>query len=161
MKNTFIIFVIFVSTNAFALYTGNIVNGCDNPKTFNPIFQINTYTCNNGYFLPADTLECQPCPIDHVCSGGTFNYNPTQSQGIIYSKPITQNTTNSCSVNFGIHFAPIFVPNTVQLSYDNGNGTISSGTCTYDDLITLPETPPTRPGYTFSGWKLQQQNNNN
>lgn len=152
--------MLFTTANTFALYSENIIKGCDTEKIFLPIFQVNTYTCDIGYFLPANALECQPCPNGHTCNGGTFNYNPTISQGIKPSQPITQNIAHACSANFGPHFAPIFIPNTVLLNYDNGDGTVTSTTCAYDDLITLPETPPTRPGYTFSGWKLQPQNNN-
>ena len=160
MKKLFLIFVFIFSTNAFALITEDIVNGCDVQTRFMPVFQINSYECQSGYFLPADTLGCQPCPTGHTCSGGTFDYNPIQSQGIVYTRPITQNTTKSCSTNFGTTFVPIFEPVTVTLNYDDGLGNTTTTTCTYDGLVNIPETPPTREGYDFTGWKVAPNANN-
>ena len=157
MKKLFIIFIALFISNAYAYITENIVNGCNLSTSFTPVFQINTYTCDSGYFLPADTLGCQPCPTGHTCSGGTFEYNPTIAQGITFTKPVKSNVANGCSVNFGRFLRPVFQPNTVALTYDDGVGNTSSGTCTYDGLISLPE-PPTRPGYTFTGWKSQTNN---
>ena len=159
MKKLFFIFTVLFSANAFALlYTEDIVEGCNNPTIFYPVFQINSYTCNSGYFLPADTLGCQPCPSGHTCNGGTFNYNPTQSQGITFTRPINANVTHGCSVNFGTYLVPIFQPNTVTLNYDDGNGNTTSTSCTYDGLVNLPPTPPTREGYDFKGWKVVTNN---
>ena len=33
----------------------------------------------------------------------------------------------------------------------------ASTTCTYDDTITLPQTTPTKTGYTFAGWQLVEE----
>ena len=154
MKKIFVIFVLMFSSNAFALYTEDIVGGCDKEKKFIPVFQINTYTCQSGYFLPADTLGCQPCPTGHTCNGGTFGYNPTESQGIIFTRPTNANVAKSCSTNFGTRFVPIFQPNNVNLTWNDGSGNTSTTTCTYDGLINIP-TEPTRPGYVFKGWKVQ------
>ena len=157
MKKIFVcFFIILFTSNAFALYTSNIPNACG--VVHNNLiarFQINTYTCNVGYFLPADTEGCVPCPTDHVCSGGTFEFNPTQSQGIVY-KRLTQTATDSCASNITHKMVANFQPNTVTLNYDNNNGTTQTGTCTYDGTITLPDSP-SKPGYTFVGWIL---NNN-
>ena len=142
-----------LSQNAFALYNENIIDGCDEPKIFYPVFEINTYTCDNGYFLPADTLGCKPCPSGHICNGGTFDYNPTISQGIKYTSTKTENTPNACSINFGTVFFPIFEPNTVEVKFDNDNGNTTTTTCSYDGNIELPATPE-KTGYTFKGWKL-------
>ena len=156
MKRLYIIFVVLFTTNTFALYNETIVGGCDNAKIFLPVFEVNTYTCASGYFLPADTLGCEPCPSGHTCSGGTFAYNPTKSQGITFTRPTSSDIVNGCSINFGQVFIPVFQPDTVTLNYDNGNGTTQTGTCTYDGIITLPDNP-SKPGYTFIGWTLQEQ----
>ena len=150
------------SINAFALYTQNIPNACGMVQysRISAFFKPNTYTCSNGYFLPANTDGCQPCPIDHICNGGTFTFNELQSQGIVY-KTLTRNATKACASNINHVLVALFEPNTVTLNYDNGDGTTTTGTCTYDNLITLPETTPTKPGYTFTGWKVQRPNNNN
>lgn len=202
MKKLFFIFTVLFSANTFAYITQDIVDGCDSAKQFYPVFQINSYTCdsgyylpansdrcenclrgyncaggtyifnqttdqgiftlsytcNSGYFLPADTLGCQPCPSGHICNGGTFEYNPTKSQGITFTRPINANVTHGCSVNFGTHLVPIFQPNTVTLNYDDGVGNTASTSCTYDGLVNLPPTPPTREGYDFKGWKVVTNN---
>ena len=44
--------------------------------------------------------------------------------------------------------------NTININWYNGDTKITSNTCTYDGTITLP-TEPTKPGYTFAGWKLR------
>ena len=52
-----------------------------------------------------------------------------------------------------------WVPNTINLSWYNGNEKMtvqqSAQTCSYDDLLTIPSTPPTRTGYTFVGWTVR------
>ena len=42
--------------------------------------------------------------------------------------------------------------------YSTENNLSTSTTCNYNGLITLPETPPSRPGYIFNGWKLKTNN---
>ena len=157
MKRLYIIFVVLFSTNVFAVYNDDIPNACGTTPNnkFIAIFQINTYTCASGYFLPANTDGCRPCPSDHTCNGGTFEFNPTKSQGIIYNQ-LTQDSDDSCAVNISHKMVAKFQPNTVTLNYDNNNGTTQTGTCTYDGTITLPDNP-SKPGYTFVGWIL---NNN-
>ena len=48
-------------------------------------------------------------------------------------------------------------PNTINLNWYNGDEKLTvanaSQTCTYDGMITVP-TQPTKPGYTFNGWKV-------
>ena len=97
---------------SFAYYTETIPNQCGviGNELF-AVFEINTYTCESGYFLPADTLGCVQCPNEYTCNGGTFNYNPTISQGITYKTQITTNISNACSSNFGHEWAAIFEPN--------------------------------------------------
>ena len=159
MKRLFIIFVILCYSNAFAYISENIVSGCSatRAKNFYPVFQILSYTCEPGYFLPADTLVCQPCPIGHTCNGGTFNYNPTRSQGIKFTYPTNTNVAKSCSMNFGTKLIPVFEINTVNLTWNDGNGNTTSTTCTYGETISLPETEPTRTGYVFNGWVVRQE----
>ena len=52
-----------------------------------------------------------------------------------------------------------WVPNTINLSWYNGNEKMtvqqSAQTCSYDDLLTIPSTQPTRTGYTFIGWTVR------
>ena len=45
--------------------------------------------------------------------------------------------------------------NTININWYNGDTRVAQNTCTYDGQITLP-TEPTKPGYTFAGWRLKQ-----
>ena len=120
-------------------------------------------SCPSGYFAPANTDGCRACPSGYTCAGGTFEFNETYAQGITPKDTLSTDAQFACSSNVlktvgnTTYLEPIFTPKTIALTYDDGVGNTSSGTCTYDNLISLPE-PPTRPGYTFNGWKLQTNN---
>ena len=45
--------------------------------------------------------------------------------------------------------------NTINLDFYDGETKLSSGTCTYDGGIVLPE-DPTKTGYEFDGWKVRR-----
>jgi hypothetical protein len=66
------------------LYNQNGTNACaaNMPHTFRAVFTINQHTCNPGYYLPANTDGCVPCPADSYCPGGHYTFNETLSQGI-------------------------------------------------------------------------------
>ena len=69
----------------------SVVGGCNilNLGTYSgtaqlvPRFELATYVCNPGYYLPADGTECVICPNDNYCVGGAYQYNPTTAQGIM------------------------------------------------------------------------------
>ena len=46
------------------------------------IYEIDSYTCDPGQYLPANTLGCVSCTYGHACPGGTYNFNETIDQGI-------------------------------------------------------------------------------
>lgn len=96
-------------------------------------FSPTTYNCGAGYYLPSDGIECEQCPTGHNCNGGRYTYNPSTDQGI--------------SIN------------QINLNFNDGNGNTITTTCTYGNTINIPETVPTRPGYTFAGWKVHQETN--
>lgn len=48
-----------------------------------PRFERNQYTCDAGYYLPADSIECVICPNDSYCVGGTYAFNENVMQGIV------------------------------------------------------------------------------
>ena len=165
--------LIFITHYAYADYiTQNITGGCDS-QTLNtigdttylePVFTKNTYTCSSGTFLPANTLGCRSCPLGYTCSGGTFEFNETVAQGITVKDTISANASNACSSNVlntlgnTAYLEPVFTPNTVSLTWDDGTGNTVSSSCTYDGLINLPPEPTPKPGYVFSGWKVQTNN---
>jgi hypothetical protein len=108
MKKLFIFFAIIFHANlAFGYFSENIIDGCGTLLSDNmrAAFQINEYTCANGYFLPADTLGCVACPIDATCSGGTYQYNETFEQGRTRNTLMTQNQPNACSYGYKKMFA--------------------------------------------------------
>ena len=50
-------------------------------------------------------------------------------------------------------------PNTINIAWYNGDDLLdvqnSAQTCTYDGILNVPSTPPTKTGYTFNGWELK------
>ena len=73
------------------------------------------------------------------------------------SAPCTNNTLETYSGNSNL--AADWAPNTIQLRWYNENEKLtvqqSAQTCTYDGTLTVPQTPPTRTGYTFAGWTVR------
>lgn len=153
MKKIAIFLSIFVIYNAWADI--NTQNTCGiTPAIIYAKFTPNTYTCDTGYYLPAYSDVCEPCPNGYECSGGTFNFSDTKSQGLVRTSATTQNANNACAINFPHVMEAIFIQNeTITVNFQNGEIT-EIITCTYGDDLTLPE-PPTRVGYTFSGWKVK------
>ena len=66
------------------------------------------------------------------------------------------------SALFGVVGAsPQCVANNITLSWNNENGTqFTSGSCTYDESLTVPSTHPDKRGYTFTGWKFVSPSQN-
>ena len=152
MKKIIILFC-FVHSSVFA---DNITckTGTNNLyAVFVPI----VYNCDSGYFLPANTPGCQQCPDDYVCAGGTFSFDYTTAQGLVKKDKISHDASNACATNFPKTLYALYEPNTVTLNFDDNNGNTTSGSCTYDGLVNLPETP-TREGYDFVGWKVENNN---
>ena len=117
------------------ILTANAIGSCGHEnfnQSFSAIYEINTYNCANGTYLPADGIECTSCPTGYTCAGGNYTYNPSNRQGII--------------------------ANTVTLNFNDDNGNTTTTTCTYDGLVNLPA-PPSRVGYDFAGWKVETNNN--
>ncbi len=52
-------------------------------QNFAAVFEPITYDCDAGYYLPADAIECELCLENSYCSGGTYTYNETITQGIM------------------------------------------------------------------------------
>lgn len=53
------------------------------PSAMYAVYSINQYTCDAGYYLPADADGCKKCPENHYCGGGTYTFNETTNQGIM------------------------------------------------------------------------------
>ena len=167
-KIIFLLFFLFPNF-AFALVSTDVVNGCEYPTLYIDnnkhssliaVFTTNQYECQQGYFLPANVPGCRPCPSGFTCNGGTFTFNKTTAQGIKGSPLIDTNVSsvpNICSSH--IEVTAQFTPNIINLNwYSVGDTLYETNTCTYGQPITLPATNPTRPGYTFVGWRLRTNN---
>jgi hypothetical protein len=151
IKDTFLFFV-FVTQSVLADFT------CDvSISDYYAVYELNSYTCNVGQYLPANTLGCVSCPNGFMCPGGTFDFNPDIFQGLEIGSVPNNTMNNVCAGNFPIDLYAVYEPNTVTLNFDDDNGNTSTTTCTYDGLINLPE-PPTRVGYDFNAWILQTNN---
>ena len=46
-------------------------------------------------------------------------------------------------------------PNTIDITWYNGNDVFATNSCVYDDILTLPSGTPTKTGYTFDGWRVR------
>ena len=110
---------------------------------FSPI----QYTCSSGYYLPANGIECAPCPTGGNCSGGTYTFNETTNQGVDSCDSGYYEDNGTC------------VANTITVRWDDGNGGAYTTTCTYGGTLTTPTTPPVAPkGYHFTGWTFNLGN---
>ena len=73
------------------------------------------------------------------------------------SAPCTNTTLETYSGNSNL--AADWQPNEIQLRWYNENEKLtvqqSAQSCTYDGTLTVPQTPPTRTGYTFAGWEVR------
>ena len=143
MKKLFVLYFVFLTAPVMAIVVDNDVpNACGNSMYDNiyAIFEITSYTCNSGYFLPADTLQCAPCPAGYTCNGGTFNYNAKYSQGLTRDVNLyTTNENNVCAYNFTESFVAKFTPNEY---------TCAAGQYLPADAIACVSCPN---GYTCSG----------
>ena len=127
---------------------------CEDATDYYAIYEPNTYTCNNGQYLPANTLGCVQCPNGWTCNGGTYDFNPDFYQGAILNTITTNTMNNICADNFPIDLYAVYEPNTITINWDDGTN-ITQSTCEYGGLITLPPTP-VRPGYKFGGWRVKK-----
>ena len=75
------------------------------------------------------------------------------------SAPCTNNTLETYSGNTNLQAD--WAPNEIQLRWYNGNTLMdvqsSANTCVYDGTLTIPQTAPTRTGYTFDGWTVRPE----
>lgn len=112
MKKIFFIFVVILNAN-FALgavVVNDTANGCNDSVNLYALFEPNVYTCDAGYYLPANIEGCKPCPSEDICVGGTFTFNEYFSQGIVYNQNITTDIGYGCQ-SFDGYATAVFEPN--------------------------------------------------
>ena len=72
--------------------------------------------------------------------------------GAVSTAPCDNDTLNKYTGTANVEIN--WEPNTIGLKWFNGDQQIAGQTsCVYDGTITVPPTP-TKPGYTFNGWKV-------
>ena len=49
--------------------------------TITATWSVKSYSCNAGYYLPAGATSCSKCECGYACSGGTYSYNASTTQG--------------------------------------------------------------------------------
>ena len=50
--------------------------------------------------------------------------------------------------------------NTINITWYNDDAQFASNSCTYGGPLTMPNDIPTKPGYTFAGWRVKQSGGN-
>ena len=75
------------------------------------------------------------------------------------SAPCTNNTLETYSGNSNL--TADWQPNEINIRWYNNNTLMTvqdaANTCTYDDVLNVPSTAPTRVGYTFDGWTVRPE----
>ena len=105
----------FCINNAFGYVSENIANGCVGTMNANAIFQVNTYECGNGFYLPANAESCEACPNLYTCPGGSFTFNEENSQGLMADGLISNDVENGCGL-YGTRLTARFAANTYTCS---------------------------------------------
>ena len=167
MKKLFSVFVfVFCVVGSVHAYVVSTVSaGCRPSTRMNAVFEVNTYNCSEGYYLPANAEGCQACITGYTCPGGLFQFNENFAQGIVFDTLISNNISGGCNTEtLSAHGEQAvlnarFEPNTIVLHWYNGNDELTvpaaSQSCMYDGTLTPPATIPTRTGYTFKGWRVK------
>lgn len=112
MKSILIIFIAFLPTIVMAddLYTNDIIGGCGDVYSYSAEFELISYTCSSGQYLPAGAISCEACPDGYTCSGGTFSFNANQTQGLDKGDILITDAIGSCSPAFTQNYGAIFEP---------------------------------------------------
>jgi hypothetical protein len=121
------------------------------------------YDAGNGY--------CEHCPSNYNNSGEKFSieeccideltYDSESGLCVAVASNEPEETPMSCdNETLGTYTGPTTLAaqwnaNTINLDFYDGENKLSSGTCTYDGGIELPN-DPTKTGYEFSGWKVRR-----
>ena len=115
--------------------------------------------CPDGQHLNANGT----CVNYTACSGNYLKYN-------ISDTTVTQqNENNECNSGYTQYadlsrcdassdYQCVDLPTIININWYSMDEIVATNTCRYGQPITLP-TPPTRPGYTFAGWRLIRNQN--
>ena len=84
---------------------------CDDATDYFAIYEIDSYTCSPGEYLPANTVGCVSCPNGWTCNGGTFDFNTDEYQGLELGTITTTPINNICAANFPVDLYSVYEPN--------------------------------------------------
>ena len=107
-KHLAFLYIFFITQSVFAEFI------CDTSvDEYSAVYEINTYDCEKGKFLPANSLECKLCPIGFSCPGGIFDFNSDYFQGLNFDVNNISNEiiNNICASNFPSDLIAINEPN--------------------------------------------------
>ena len=123
MKKLFVLFLLFINFQSLAdePFNTTVANGCvvnyGEKLYLKPVFEPNSFICDAGYYLPANTETCAICLATYDCYGGTFSFSEKSPQGLSTKQNISTNITNGCDLrmlrasNNSTNVKAIFTPN--------------------------------------------------
>ena len=130
--------------------THNLTNMCSvGYADFGAKFEINTYTCDAGYYLPADALDCVLCPANSYCGGGTYTFNETVTQGIVSCgaglyTPAGMSSANQCGRILHIGENVVYLHSTKKTTPALHVDIDNDGVADYFGNMTTLDVPMTR-----------------
>ena len=103
MKKIFILSLFFIYPTYADLFTSDIIDGCTSEVlgftdtvSINAVFTPKQFTCESGKYLPVASVSCEACPVDAICTSGTYSFNEKRSGGITYNSLLTQSNIKGC-----------------------------------------------------------------
>ncbi len=114
MKKISALFSLIFVAPAFAETVSDFTNMCG-VNGYRRLYAVpKSFTCSAGYFLPASSSTCAPCPDGYTCPGGTFEANTVNAVGLVIDNDnpyISYDIKNTCAANTGHRMNGFFSPN--------------------------------------------------
>ena len=112
--------------------------------------------CDGGYMANGSTCTqyttSENCPSGYKDMAVNVNTFAELTNGSCSNPYSLFANTSRCDNLPGATCVDLPTP-VININWMDGENTITTNTCLYDGTITLPA-EPTRPGYTFAGWRL-------
>ncbi len=132
----------YLSTGTWKTTTVTVLNARWTANTYTTtwmvdgeVYEVLTQTYNSTYLYPS---------VNPSKPGYTFYgwLNPSGQKVTATKWNLTTDRVNTAK----------FTPNEYTITWNDGQGNTSTSTQTYDAALDLPETEPSKTGYTFAGW---------